>query len=171
MAEETGTTNDGVETATVVDTDTTTAPASGPELGDAGKRALAEERKARRAAEKQLEDLRKAQMTEQEKAVAEAKAAGLAEAAKVAGPRLVRAEFRATAAGRVDKDTLDAYLEDVDLAKFVDDSGDVDAKAIEARVKRLSGGGRGADFDGGARGGAARPVDMSGLIRQKAGVI
>lgn len=140
------------------------------DLGDAGKRALDEERRARRKAEKELADLRKAAMTEQERAIAEAKTAALAEANKAAGPRLVRAEFRAAAAGQVDKQTLDAYLEDVDLTKFIGADGEPDTKAIEARIKRL-GGGRAADFDGGARGGAARPLDMSTLIRQKAGVI
>ncbi len=140
------------------------------DLGDAGKRALDEERRARRKAEKELADLRKAAMSEQERAIAEAKSSALAEANKAAAPRLVRAEFKAAAAGKVDKETLDAYLEDVDLSKFVNDDGEPDVKAIEARIKRL-GGGKSADFDGGARGGAARPLDMSALIRQKAGVV
>jgi hypothetical protein len=140
------------------------------DLGDAGKRALAEERRARKAAEKELDTLRKAAMSDQEKAIAEAKTQALAEANKAAAPRLVRAEFKAAAAGKVAKEALDAYLEDVDLSKFVGDDGEPDTKAIEARIKRL-GGGQSADFDGGARGGAARPQDMSTLIRQKAGVL
>lgn len=153
----TSTTGDGQQTGTA-------------NLGDAGQRALADERRARKVAERELAALKKAAMTDQEKAVAEAKAAGLAEANKAAGPRLVRAEFRAAAANRVDKETLDAYLEDVDLAKFLDDAGEPDAKAIEARIKRLGGGTGRTDFDGGARGGAARPTDMSALIRHAAGV-
>lgn len=141
------------------------------DLGDAGKRALAEERRARKAAEKQLEDLRKSTMSEQEKAVAEAKAAGLAEAGKAGGLRLVRAEFRAAASGQVDKDALDAYLEDVDLSKFLSDDGEPDLKAIEKRIKRLGGGAQRASFDGGARDQGAKPLDMNALIRQSAGVI
>lgn len=168
MADET-TGTDGAATTTGPDPTTTAAPEG--DLGDAGKKALAEERRARKVAEKRFEDLRTAQMTEQERAVAEARAAGLAEAAKVHGPRLVRAEFRAAAVNRVDKETLDAYLEDVDLSKFLGDDGEPNAKEIEARIKRLSGGTGRADFDGGARGGAARLSDMSSLIRQKAGVI
>lgn len=140
------------------------------DLGDAGQRALAEERRARKAAEKQLADLRKQSMSEQERAVAEAKAAGLAEANKAAGPRLVRAEFRAAASGRLDKQTLDAYLEDVDLGKFLTDDGEPDTKAIEARIKRLGGGTGRTDFDGGPRGSSARPADMSSLIRTAAGI-
>jgi len=164
---------------TDADLDAATAPGTGAntgqqtgtaDLGDSGKRALDEERRARRKAEKDLADLRKASMSEQERAIAEAKAAAIAEANRAAAPRLVRAEFRAAAAGQVDKQTLDAYLEDVDLSKFVDDNGEPDTKAIEARIKRL-GGGKSANFDGGTRGGAARPLDMSSLIRQKAGVI
>lgn len=143
------------------------------DLGDAGKRALAEERRARKAAEKELETLRKAAMTDQEKAIAEAKATALADASKAAAPRLVRAELRAAAAeAGLSKDALDGFLEYADLARFVGDDGEPDSKAIAAAVKRLGGNaGRGADFDGGARNGAARPLDMSTLIRQKAGVV
>lgn len=150
-------------------TGTSTGTAGETDLGDAGKRALAEERKARKTAEAELAKLRKAAMSEQERAIAEATTTATAAANKAAAPRLVRAEFRAAAAGQVDKQTLDAYLEDVDLSKFVGVDGEPDTKAIEARIKRL-GGGRSADFDGGTRGGAARPLDMSALIRQKAGV-
>lgn len=164
------TTDDG-DTATDAGTDTgTTQQAGQADLGDAGQRALAEERRARKAAERDLAALRKASMTEQEKAVSEAKAAGLAEAQKAAGPRLVRAEFRAAATNRVDKGTLDAYLEDVDLSKFLGDDGEPDVKAIEARIKRLGGGDGRTNFDGGPRGGTAKPQDMSSLIRMHAGV-
>lgn len=125
--------------------------------------------KGNAAAAKELERVRAAAMSETEKAVAEAKTAGAAEAARAAAPRLVRAEFRAAAAGTVDKQTLDAYLEDVDLTKFVGDDGEPDLKAIEARIKRL-GGGRAADFDGGARTTAGKATDMNALIRRAAGV-
>lgn len=158
------------DTATGADqsTDTTTGDQA-DDLGDAGRRALAEERRARKAAERELANLRKAAMSDQERAVAEAKAAGATEAARAAAPRLVRAEFRAAAAGQVDQQTLDAYLEDVDLTKFVTDDGEPDLKAIAARIKRL-GGGRPADFDGGARSTASNPADMNSLIRRAAGV-
>jgi hypothetical protein len=142
------------------------------ELGDSGKRALDEERRARRKAEKELADLRKASMTENERAVAEAKTAAAAEANKAAAPRLIRAELRAAAAeAGVPKDALDGFLEYADLSRFAGDDGEPDSKQIAAAVKRLGGASGRADFDGGARGGAARPVDMSTLIRQKAGVI
>jgi hypothetical protein len=118
-------------------------------------------------------DLKKkaaAAMTEQERAVAEAEQRGETAALSKTAGRLARAEFRAAAAGLVDKDTLDAYLEDADLSKFVGADGEPDTKAIEARIKRLGGTERRTDFDGGARSSAAKPTDMNQLIRQRAGL-
>jgi hypothetical protein len=128
-----------------------------------------ERAKGNAQAAKELEKVRAAAMSETEKAVAAAKAEGTLEAAKAAAPRLVRAEFRAAAAGQVDKQTLDAYLEDVDLSKFIGEDGEPDLKSIEARIKRL-GGGKATNFDGGARTSAAKPTDMNSLIRHAAGM-
>lgn len=128
-----------------------------------------ERAKSNATAAKELEKVRAASMTEQEKAVATAKAEAMAEANRAAAPRLVRAEFRAAAAGQIDKGTLDAYLEDVDLSKFVTADGEPDSKAIEARIKRL-GGGKGTDFDGGARTPAGKTADMNSFLRQRAGM-
>lgn len=152
---------------------TSTQQTGTADLGDAGKRALAEERRARKAAEKELETLRRAAMSDQEKAIAQAKTDAQTEAAKAAAPRLVKAELRAAAAeAGVPKDALDGFLEYADLSRFLTDDGEPDSKQITAAVKRLGGtAGRGADYDGGARGGAARPFDMNALIRQKAGVL
>lgn len=180
MADDTGTT-DQAGSATDTDQGTSTNTGTGDAgqgagndaLADAGKRALQEERRARKAAETELAKLRAAAMTEQEKAIAEAKTAALAEANKAASPRLVRAELRAAAAeAGVPKDALDGFLEYADLGRFLGDDGEPDSKAIASAVKRLGGNGSGrADFDGGSRGGAARPLDMSALIRQKAGIL
>lgn len=126
-------------------------------------------RKELRAAQAELDKVRRSGLSEQEKAVAEAKAAGQVEAVRAVVPRLVRAEFRAAAAGQVDKSTLDAYLEDIDLSKFVTEDGEPDTKAIESRIKRL-GGGRAADFDGGARTPAGKPGGMNSQIRRMAGL-
>lgn len=118
-------------------------------------------------------DLKKkaaAAMTEQERAVAEAEQRGQSTALARTAGRLARAEFRAAAAGLVDKDTLDAYLEDADLSKFVGDDGEPDTKAIEARIKRLAGGSRSTDFDGGPRPPAGKTADMNELIRRAARV-
>lgn len=179
MADDNGTTTDGDSATDAGSTDTATtdtaktgaATTDSADLGDAGKRALAEERRARKAAETELAKLRKASMSEQERAIAEAKTAATAEAAKSAAPRLIKAELRAAAAeAGLSKDALGGFLEYADLSKFVGDDGEPDGKAIAAAVKRLGGGNGRANFDGGARGDTARPLDMSALIRSKAGV-
>lgn len=118
----------------------------------------------------ELERLRKAAMTEQEKAVAEAEARGKAAATSAAAARLARAEFRAAAAGRVDQDALDGFLEYVDPSKFLSDDGEPDTKAIDAVIKKLAGPKRSPNFDGGARTSPGRASDMNELIRKHAGI-
>lgn len=122
-------------------TDTTTDQPADPDLGDAGKRALDEERRARRDAERQakkasaeLEALRAQSMTDQEKAIAEARAQARAETLAEANSRLVRAEARSIAAGRLRNPDDVALLGDLDL--FVVD-GDVDVKALGKAVDQL----------------------------------
>jgi len=107
-------------------------------------------------------------MTDQEKAVAEAEQRGAAAATTKVAARLARAEFRAAAAGKLDAETLNGFLEYADLSKFVTDDGEPDEKAIAAAVKRL-GGTTSTDFDGGARTTAGKGADMNQLIRKTAG--
>lgn len=135
---------------TAVADDTTEVPeapqeaADGDELGDAGKKALAAERAAARAAEKRaktaeaaLEKARLENASAEEKALAAARAEGRTEAMSVANVRLVRAEVKA-AAGGVLQDPEDA-VRLLDLAEFeVDDDGEIDTKAITAAVQRLA---------------------------------
>lgn len=121
------------------------------------------------AATKELERLKAATMSETEKAVAEAEQRGATAAAAKVGARLARAELKAAAAGRIDPATLDGFLEFADLARFVGEDGEPDAKAIEAAINKL-GGGKPANFDGGARTTAGRPADMNSIIRRAAGV-
>lgn len=168
MSEETGTTTTDTTTETT-ETDVRDWKAEA-EKWQGLARKNEERAKGNANAAKELEKVRAAAMTEQEKAVAEAEKRGAQSAAVQAGPRLVRAEFRAAAAGQIEKDALDAYLEDVDLTKFLGDDGEPDTKAIEARIARLGGGQRRTNFDGGARTTAAKPADMNTLIRQQAGL-
>lgn len=121
------------------------------------------------AAAKELEKVRAAAMTDQEKAVAEAELRGRTGALAQVGARLAQAEFRAAAAGKLDEPTLAGFLEYADLTKFIGDDGEPNAKAIDAAVKKLAGT-RATDFDGGARTTSARPADMNTLIRRQAGV-
>ena len=75
-------------------------------------------------------------MTEQERLVAEAKAAGKAEAAQEAALKLAAAEFRARAKGRVVNP--EAALRVMDLAKLLDAKGEPDTKVIDALVEELA---------------------------------
>lgn len=87
-------------------------------------------------AAKELDKLRAAQMSETERAVAEAKAAGRAEALAESGKRLAAAEFRAAAAAA----GLDvaAVIDLVDTARFITDTGEPDSKAITGAVEKFT---------------------------------
>jgi hypothetical protein len=118
-------------------------PAQDDGLGDGGKAALEAERKARRAADKRLKDLeaeldqfRQSQMSETEKAIAQAKAQGRKEALVEATNRLARAELRAVAAGKL-ADPDDAAALIGDLSEFVTADGDVNTKAMTSAIDAL----------------------------------
>lgn len=105
-----------------------------------------------KAAEK-LAKAEAAAMTEQEKAVAEAKAAGLSEAAKTYGSRAAAAELKAAAALKgVDISSIGDLI---DASRFVGEDGEVDTEAIGKAVEKLAKSlgtaakRNGADFNGG----------------------
>lgn len=166
------------------------------DLGESGKKALDAERdarkaadKARKAADKELADLkaRLAEIEESnksdaekavEKAREEAKAEARKEAAASANTRLVRAEIKAAAAGKVsDLDIAMAYLErNLDAEDFVDSDGDIDSAAVEKAVAKLikdkpalavdtKGTPKPGSGDGGARGGGDQPEPTPGIGR------
>jgi hypothetical protein len=133
-----------VEGATPTATETQDAgePA---ELGDPGKKALDAERARAKEAERELkalkaefDEIRKSQMTEQERAIAEAKAAARAEVVGEFGSRIAAAEFRAAAAGRLDDDQVTVLLDSVDLSKFLTDAGEVDADKVRAVIDGIT---------------------------------
>lgn len=123
-----------------------------------------------KAAAAELEQHRKASMTEAEKAVAEAEARGRTAAAVDFGKRLARAEFDAQAGRRNPEYDTAGALELLDLSRFVKDDGDLDSKAIKAAVERLVPAPNNAppSYDGGSRT-PTRAVDMNKLIRQASG--
>ena len=95
-----------------------------------------ERAKANAAAAKELEEVKKQNMTDTEKAVAEAKAAGRAEALKETGASLVEAEIKAAATGRgID---IDALLEGVDRSRFISEDGKADTAAVTAWVDKVA---------------------------------
>lgn len=124
-------------------------------------------------AAKELEAFKQATMSETEKAIAEAKAEGRMEALREGGGKLVAAEIRAAAAGRLTQKQLDALLDGTNLAAFVDDDGEVDrakvSKYVEgiapAEAPRNSGF---PDLGQGARG-TNGGGDMNAMIRRQLG--
>lgn len=120
-------------------------PAAADDLGDAGKRALDAERKARADAEKQAKALEKRlaeieaqNMTETERAIAEARAEGAREAQSKIADRLVRAEIRIAAAGKVAPEAInDLPALMGELAQFADEAGEVDTDRITAAIADL----------------------------------
>ena len=129
-----------------------------------------ERAKANRKAAEELERLKRQQMTETEKAVAEAERRARAEAAREYGARLARAEFRALAAAKglqLGDDVFDL----IDTAKFVDDEGEIDEAAIKAAVAKLAklapkpAVSSGGDFAGG-NGGGTPPKSLADQIRE-----
>ena len=113
------------------------------ELGDAGKAALDSERKARRDAERelvkaqrQLEEANRAKLGDTERAVAEAADKARNETRAEYDRRLVAAEARARAAGKLANPEIAARL--LDLDKFMPDAGeDIDGDAIDAAIDEL----------------------------------
>lgn len=124
------------------------------ELGDAGKRALAAERaraaeaerahkaeqSTREKLEAQLEKLREATQSESEKAIERAKREAAEQTRKdvlgVANRRILTAEVRAAAGGRL-ADPMDA-VRLLDVSSFsVGDDGEVDGDAITKAIDEL----------------------------------
>lgn len=122
---------------------------------------------AAKAAEKSRLDA----MSEQDRAIEEAKQSARTEATTTYGKRLARTEFDAAAGRRnPDFDTASA-LEFVDLGKFLGEDGEPDTKAIKAAVERLvpALADGPPSFDGGTRTPPPAQQGMSGLIRKAAG--
>lgn len=130
---------------TTDDTGTTT---TAPETGD-GKdmqaevekwKALARQNeqraKANSTAASELDKLRKAAMSDQEKAVAEAEQRGRSAAAQEYGRQLAQARFEAAAAAKgVD---LGEAADLIDVSRFLGEDGSVDDAAIKSAVSKLA---------------------------------
>jgi hypothetical protein len=140
MAENTEET--GTETTEPVTQENTASGQPQPETDSGGKDPhkailadLAKERRERQRLARELDAEKAKGLTEAERAIAEAKAAGRQEAVAEAGKRLARAEIRAAAAAAGLK-VSDDDLDDLDMAKFVGDDGEPATDAIAARIKR-----------------------------------
>lgn len=122
--------------------------------------------KENKAAAAELEKKRKESMTEAERAVAEAEHKGRTAAAQDFGKRLATSEIRAAAADA--GADLAGVFDYIDLARFVGDDGEPDAKAIKAFVGGLPKKGA-PSFDGGTRPSGKGGGDMNSVIRRAAG--
>lgn len=84
---------------------------------------------------RELEDAQRAQMTDTDRALSEARAAGRAEAITQFGTRVVDAELRAASSGRTfDGDALIG----LDRGQFIGDDGDVDVEKLRDWVSKNS---------------------------------
>lgn len=155
--------DDTTTTEPVDDVEVAGDPPPPEELGDAGKKALAEERQARKEAERQLKELtskasradeleaelvklREDAMSDQEKALDQARKEafeqGRTEALAPVNERLFRAEVKAASAGKiVDTDLLSDPLVaqrilGLDDIPFTSD-GDIDTAAVTAAVDAM----------------------------------
>lgn len=133
-------TEDDVETP---EQEATTEQPTEPTLGDEGKKAIKAERDARRAAERALKDVRaeldtlkQSQMSDQEKAILAAKAEARTEALAEANRRVVAAEVKAAAVGKVVNPTLAVKLVDTTAITVADD-GSVDQAAVNDALDQL----------------------------------
>jgi len=92
------------------------------------------ERKARQALERQLQELQTAQLSDQERAVAEAEARGRSAASAEFSQILAAAEIRAQLAGVVPDPS--AIVDDLNLSKYLDEGGTVDMEKVAALRER-----------------------------------
>lgn len=138
------------------------------DLGDPGKQALASERRARKAAEKlaadtatELANLRKSTLTDQERAVEEARTAAVNEA--TAPLALANARLQVA---------LDKGLTATQAARLVGSTPEELAKDADAFLEEIGGAPQKgpASFNGGTRTPAEKKGGMNDLIRQAAGV-
>lgn len=119
---------------------TTEAPAADPSKdweAEALKwKALARKHEnANSSAIKELEQLRAAQMSDSEKAIAEAEKRGRDAALKELRADMARTKLQAAAAGKVAD--VEALLEVVDVSRFIKEDG-IDEEAIAATIERLT---------------------------------
>lgn len=126
--------------------------------------------KANADAAKRLAEIEEANKTDLEKAVDAARKEGTSEALRSLAPRLVAAEFRIAAAGRLTTEQVSELIEDLDLSKYLTEDGEVDTKRVAKKVEALAPAQSRTppSFGGGPR--ASAPVtDMNQLIRRAAG--
>lgn len=94
-----------------------------------------DEQKAKAA---ELDTLKAANQTEQEKAVAAARDEARAEGARSVAPQLVEAHFLAASAGRLEPDVVREILAPLNVDHFLTDKGQVDTAKVTAYVNQIA---------------------------------
>ena len=87
-----------------------------------------------RAQAAEVAKLRQERESDTERAVREAQQQARTEALAEIRPKLVLAEMRAAAAGRIDPDRLDDLTEDIDLGRYLTQDGAVDTERVRRKV-------------------------------------
>lgn len=131
-------------TETTTETTETVAPAeivdwkAEAEKWKAQSRKNEDRAKANATAAKELEDLKRQSMSDQEKAIEQAKTEARAQAlAEVIADR-VHAAFTRAAAGRLDAEQVDELVNGINVAAFVDTDGKVDAAKVAQFIERIA---------------------------------
>lgn len=150
------------------DTGTDTPPETGSDLTQVQAeldKARAEARrwesraKGNSEAAKELDRLRRESMNDQERAAAEAADKATSEVTARLGGRLVRAEMRAAAGGRLSAEQVEALASHLDVAAFLTTEGDVNDVAIAQFVDSIAPPAVFPDLGQGARG---TPTPLNG---------
>lgn len=125
--------------------------------------------KANHGASKELEELRKRTETDQERAVRAAREEARTEALREVGVARAEDAIRFSVGDKVPEKELDELLEDLNLARFLNDDGSVDRKKVSAYVARITPAekGRIPDLGQGPRGNGKPGGDMNTLIRSR----
>lgn len=137
--------------------------------------ALEKERGLHKQVKQQLTEFQQQQraaMDDGERKLLEAREAAAAEVRAQYGSRIAQTEFRAAAAARNAGYDVEKALKYVNLASFLGEDGEPDAKAIKAAVADLipeASEEAPPSFDGGTRTAASSGPTMTQLIRQAAG--
>ncbi|MCU1675344.1 MAG: hypothetical protein JWM93_102 [Frankiales bacterium] len=116
----------------------------------------------------ELDRLRQASLTDNERAIEAAKAEGKSEAMKGLAPQLVAAELRAQTTGRLTDDQRTALLEGIDHTAFLTGDGVVDTAKVTAWIDRIAPtGGTGSGFPNLGQG-RRQGADISGAEQGRA---
>jgi hypothetical protein len=115
-------------------------------------------------AKRELEEVRRSQMSESEKAVEAARAEGEKTGRSAATGLLVQARLEAALA-HVDDEARDALIDGVNTARFTTEDGTPDTTAIRTWAEKVAPKRNGSVDLGQGRRPASKPTDMNSLIR------